>query len=102
MSNREKQIKFWYQNPFIVLTLIFVVLRLMSFTHWSWWWCLTPLWGPLGFVIALSLLVLLAQSVLGVYRLIFWPKEKRKERRSIRNVIKALEAYANSLSERNS
>lgn len=98
----NNQIKFWYQNPFIVLTLIFVVLRLMSFTNWSWWWCFTPLWGPLGFVIGLSLLFLTGSTLIGLYRLIFWSKKRRQQHRNLRNVIKTLENYANALSERNS
>jgi len=28
----------------IILTIIFVVLRLTGVIHWSWWWVLAPLW----------------------------------------------------------
>jgi hypothetical protein len=28
----------------IILTIIFVILRLTGVIHWSWWWVLAPLW----------------------------------------------------------
>jgi len=28
----------------IILTIIFVVLRLTGVIHWSWWWVFSPLW----------------------------------------------------------
>ena len=27
-----------------ILTLIFVVLKLIGIINWSWWWILSPLW----------------------------------------------------------
>lgn len=29
-----------------LLTVAFVVLRLCKVIDWSWWWVLSPLWGP--------------------------------------------------------
>lgn len=37
-----------------VLTVVFVVLKLVGVIHWSWLWVLSPLWISLG----LSLLVI--------------------------------------------
>ena len=31
-------------SPIILLTAIFVVLKLSSVITWSWWWILSPLW----------------------------------------------------------
>jgi hypothetical protein len=31
-----------------VLTLIFVVLKLVGVISWSWWWVLSPLWISFG------------------------------------------------------
>jgi phosphoglycerol transferase MdoB-like AlkP superfamily enzyme len=36
-----------------VLTIIFVVLKLLHIIDWSWWWVLSPLW------IATALFILL-------------------------------------------
>ena len=38
-----------------VLTIVFVVLKLVGTITWSWWWVLAPLWMPLTIVLGLSL-----------------------------------------------
>lgn len=37
-----------------VLTIIFVTLKLTGLIQWSWWWVLSPIWGP----IAVALIVI--------------------------------------------
>ncbi len=27
-----------------LLTIVFVVLKLLGRIHWSWWWVLSPIW----------------------------------------------------------
>ena len=29
-----------------VLTIVFVVLKLLGMITWSWWWVLSPIWIP--------------------------------------------------------
>lgn len=36
------------------LLLLFIGLKLTGYIDWSWWWVLSPFWGPL--VLALSFL----------------------------------------------
>ncbi len=38
-----------------LLTLVFIVLKLIGLIEWSWWWVLSPVWIPLliGLVIAI-------------------------------------------------
>lgn len=31
-----------------VLTIIFVVLKLVGVIDWSWWWVLSPIWISIG------------------------------------------------------
>lgn len=57
-----------------LLLVAFVVLKLCGVIDWSWWWVLSPLWIPLGFVI----LVLLA---LGIAKLALKNMDKKAERR---------------------
>jgi len=57
-----------------LLLVAFVVLKLCGVIDWSWWWVLSPLWIPLGFVI----LVLL---VLGIAKLALKIMDKKAERR---------------------
>ena len=47
-----------------VLTLIFIVLKLLEVITWSWWWVFSPLWIVWGLVIFFFLVVLL----LGILR----------------------------------
>lgn len=37
-----------------VLTIIFVVLKLVGVINWSWWWVLSPAWISIG----LSLIII--------------------------------------------
>lgn len=45
------------RNFMYALTIMFVVLRLMGYIHWSWWWILSPLWIPLAVTIILGFIV---------------------------------------------
>lgn len=38
--------------PFIMLAVLFAVLKLAGVIAWSWWWTMLPLWGPVGGTIA--------------------------------------------------
>lgn len=44
--NNKQNITVGCQLPSIgiILTLIFVVLKLTEHIDWSWWWVLSPLW----------------------------------------------------------
>lgn len=37
------------------LTVLFVVLKLLDKIYWSWWWVFSPLWIPIGLIIAVFL-----------------------------------------------
>ena len=37
-----------------VLTMIFIVLKLVGVITWSWWWVLSPLW--IGAILGLALI----------------------------------------------
>jgi hypothetical protein len=39
-----------------LLTIAFIVLKLLKVITWSWWWVLSPLW--LGFALFLLLIVI--------------------------------------------
>lgn len=45
-----------------LLTIVFIVLKLMNYITWSWLWVLSPLWIPLVFVLLiLAFIVILAK-----------------------------------------
>lgn len=40
-----------------VLTIVFIVLKLLGKITWSWIWVLSPLWLPIIFVIAIFVMI---------------------------------------------
>lgn len=53
-----------YSFPFFsILGLIFITLKLMGEITWSWWWVLSPFWGPIAFVLVIMLIGLLLVGV---------------------------------------
>jgi len=39
-----------------VLTIVFVVLKLVGVIAWSWWWVLSPLWIAVGLWVVVALI----------------------------------------------
>ena len=37
-----------------VLTIVFVVLKLIGVIDWSWWWVLSPIWISIGLFILVA------------------------------------------------
>lgn len=52
------------------LTLLFIGLKLTGYISWSWWWVLSPLWGPVVVVLGLCVVYLFAYIVLEIIRVI--------------------------------
>ena len=45
-----------------VLTIVFVVLKLVGVIDWSWLWVLSPLWINAGIVIILAVIVIIIDN----------------------------------------
>ena len=60
MTSKDKEVA--SVDYTIMLTFIFVILKLTNSIDWSWWWVLSPLWLPL--VLVLTVLALTAIFVL--------------------------------------
>lgn len=43
-----------------LLTVAFVVLKLCHVIEWSWWWVLSPLWGPVALLLVIAVVVCIA------------------------------------------
>lgn len=52
-----------------MLTIVFIVLKLIGVITWSWWWVLSPLWISFG-------IGLIALLVFGIVILGIWFSEK--------------------------
>lgn len=48
-----------------VLTIVFVVLKLVGTISWSWWWVLSPLWIATGLWIVLVLIFGIGALLIG-------------------------------------
>jgi heme/copper-type cytochrome/quinol oxidase subunit 2 len=59
-----------------VLTVVFVVLKLVGVINWNWWWVLAPLWISAIIVVALIVVVLTAAFLID-FR---WNKGRRRDR----------------------
>lgn len=40
-----------------LLTIAFIVLKLMGYIAWSWWWVLSPLWISFALVVLILLII---------------------------------------------
>ncbi|NII73231.1 ABC-type antimicrobial peptide transport system permease subunit [Dyella sp. SG562] len=49
-----------------LLTIVFIVLKLLGKITWSWWWVLAPSWIPLAIVLAVLLVVLIVTGIVAV------------------------------------
>ena len=47
-----------------VLTIVFVVLKLVGVIAWSWWWVLSPLWISFGLWLVLIAVMALVALIL--------------------------------------
>ena len=43
-----------------VLTVVFVVLKLVGVINWSWWWVLSPIWISLAATLVIALFCVMA------------------------------------------
>jgi hypothetical protein len=41
---------------FGLLTIVFITLKLCGIITWSWWWVLSPIWGPAVLIILFILI----------------------------------------------
>ena len=47
----------------VLLTILFIALKLTNFIDWSWWWVLSPMWlSAVILVFAVLLLVLIRKA----------------------------------------
>lgn len=44
-----------------VLTIVFVVLKLVGVINWSWWWVLSPVWISIVLVLILWIVILICE-----------------------------------------
>jgi len=51
-----------------MLTIVFIVMKLLGKINWSWWWVLAPIWLPILVGIGIVLFVLLLSILVVVIK----------------------------------
>ena len=58
----NEKIKYVGPNFLELLTLVFVVLKLLGKINWSWWWVLSPIWLSLGAAIIVAIVLIVHEK----------------------------------------
>lgn len=64
-----------------LLTIVFIVLKLLGVINWSWWWVLSPLWIS-------ALLVLLILAVIFAVIIVFERIVRKKRNKKLLEKMK--------------
>lgn len=51
-----------------VLTIVFIVLKLLKVINWSWLWVLSPIWISAGLTILIFLLIIIFIFAIGIIK----------------------------------
>lgn len=51
-----------------LLTIVFIVLKLIGTISWSWWWVLSPIWISVGLGVGIWLIGLIAIILAGLFK----------------------------------
>jgi len=57
----NEKIRYVGPNFFELLTLIFIILKLLGKIDWSWWWVLAPLWLGIGIICIIAIIVAIVE-----------------------------------------
>jgi hypothetical protein len=68
MDDKKTVVKF--EGPSIdtlmVLTIVFITLKLTNVIDWGWGWVLAPLWLPVALMVAVFLLLITAYIIIKI------------------------------------
>ena len=62
----NEKIRYVGPNFLELLTLVFVVLKLLGKINWSWWWVLSPIWLSLGAAIIVAIILIVHEKNDGI------------------------------------
>lgn len=65
-----------------LLTVAFVVLKLIGAISWSWWWVTAPVWLPLALVAGFFLLAFLIIGAFSIIRELAAERRRKKRMKS--------------------
>jgi len=47
----------------VILTIVFVILKLCGIINWSWWWVLSPLWIGFAFLVVCIVVIAIIRHI---------------------------------------
>ena len=56
-----------------LLTITFIVLKLVGVIDWSWLWILSPIWISIGIVVGIILLILIGIVIYFIVKNLIYP-----------------------------
>jgi len=80
MTDKKTTISFFASGiGFIgILTIVFIVLKLIGVIGWSWLWVFVPLWGLIALVVGGIILFFVVVVVIAVVSVLFDRGKRRK------------------------
>ena len=51
-----------------LLTLIFVVAKILGEITWSWWWVFSPIWIPISVVLAILITIFIISVIVEAFK----------------------------------
>jgi len=63
-----------------LLAILFIGLKLGGVITWSWWWVLSPLWGPLAILLVVILSSAFIAGLVAGTRAVKGEKQRRKNK----------------------
>ena len=65
MKKRENDGSLFWGLLEILLTVLFVTLKLTHVIDWSWWWVFAPLWLPVAVIIVIVIIIGIFSAIFG-------------------------------------
>lgn len=64
-----KNKKYYISSPGLeLLTISFIVLKLLGKIDWPWLWVVSPIWIPFAIIIVIFLIAVLCKVIINIYR----------------------------------
>lgn len=65
MQDRKITVQLPTIGTSLLITLIFVLLRIIGVIHWNWVWLISPIWLPYLFAFIFSFIIMIYYKITG-------------------------------------
>ena len=48
----------------LIMTIVFIILKLLDKIDWSWWWVLSPIWIPWAIILGVLLILGIIKAII--------------------------------------